>query len=178
MKQIDSFTIFSSPRISLHSFLLLISYFKKLSTWIWRLPFAVNMILNLSIRTWRKIFLCLLCNPPTVKITPPRLPRFKLWIIFLRTTCIDCRHDVFVGNAWSVSRTFDTLDHTILVFNYFGFSHTVLTSRTHSVIIANTTSSNRRLGFGVSQGSLPGPFLFTLYTAPFQAIVSAHNRLT
>ena len=31
---------------------------------------------------------------------------------------------------------FDTLDHTILVFNYFGFSHTVLTSRTHSVIIA------------------------------------------
>ena len=72
------------------------------------------------------------------------------------------------------------LDHTILVFNYFGFPTQCkhgfrLTSRTHSVIIANTTSSRRRLEFGVSQGSLPGPLLFTLYTAPFQAIISSHN---
>ena len=126
MKQIDSFTIFSSPRISLHSFLLLISYFKKLSTWIWRLPFAVNMILNLSICTWRKIFWCLLCNPPSVKITPPRLPCFELWIIFLWTTCNDRRHDVVLMlDLWVA--LFDTLDHTILVFNYFGFSHPVLT---------------------------------------------------
>ena len=52
-----------------------------------------------------KNLLCLLCNPPTVKITPPRLPCFELWIIFLWTTCNDRRQDVFF-NAWSVSCPF------------------------------------------------------------------------
>ena len=41
--------------------------------------------------------------------------------------------------------------------------------------IGNTTSSSRRLEFGVPQGSIPGPLLFTLGTAPIQDIISAHN---
>ena len=85
-----------------------------------------------------------------------------------------------------LSAAFDTLDHTILLdrlSRYFGFSHTVLTRwfspyltvRIQSVTIGNTTSSSRRLEFGVLQGSILGPLLFMFYTAPIQDIISAHN---
>ena len=50
-----------------------------------------------------------------------------------------------------------------------------LIGRIQSVTIGNTTSSSRRLEFGVPQGSIPGPLLFTLGTAPIQDIISAHN---
>ena len=78
----------------------------------------------------------------------------------------------------------DALDHTILVdrlSRYFGFSHIVLrwfssylTGRIQSVTIGNLTSSSRRFEFGVPLGSILGPLLFTLYTAPIQDIISAH----
>ena len=65
---------------------------------------------------------------------------------------------------------------------YFSFSHTVLrwfssylTGRIQSVTIGNTTSSSQRLEFGVPQGLMIGPLLFTLHTAPIQNIISAHN---
>ena len=65
---------------------------------------------------------------------------------------------------------------------YFSFSHTVLgwfssylTGRIQSVTIGNTTSSSQRLEFGVPQGLMIGPLLFTLHTAPIQNMISAHN---
>ena len=83
-----------------------------------------------------------------------------------------------------LSAALDTLDHNILLDRlgrYFGFSRTVLrwfssylTGRIQCVTIGNTTSSSRRLEFGVPQGSILGPLLFTLYTAPIQDIISAH----
>ena len=80
--------------------------------------------------------------------------------VILRT--VDCRQDVVLVML-ELSAAFDTLDDTILLdglSRYFGFSHTVLrwfscylTRRIKSVTIGNTTSSSRRLEFGVSQGS-------------------------
>ena len=46
--KISSFMPGFSIKIILHSFYLLISYFEKLSTSSWRLPFAVKVIPNLS----------------------------------------------------------------------------------------------------------------------------------
>ena len=83
-----------------------------------------------------------------------------------------------------LSAAFDTLDHTILLdrlSRYFGFSHTVLrwfssylTGRIQFVTITQHLAV-RRLERGIPQGSILGPLLFILYTAPIQDIISAHN---
>ena len=46
--KINSFALVLSITIGLNCFYLHVVYIEKLSTWIWRLPFAVNGTLNLS----------------------------------------------------------------------------------------------------------------------------------
>ena len=46
--KISSFALVLSIKIGLNCFYLHVVYIEKLSTWIWRLPFAVNGTLNLS----------------------------------------------------------------------------------------------------------------------------------
>ena len=53
--KISSFAPVLSIRIELDSFCLLIFCFKKYSTWIWRLQFAVNVTCNLSIKLIQKV---------------------------------------------------------------------------------------------------------------------------
>ena len=50
-----------------------------------------------------------------------------------------------------------------------------LTGRIRSTAVGSTTSSSRRLEFGVPKGSILGPLSFIIYTAPIQDIIPAHN---
>ena len=90
--------------------------------------------------------------------------------------------DVSLLTLLDLSAAFDTIDHNILLKRLevtFGFSGVVLAwfksyiiGRTQCISINGTSSSNRVLEFGVPQGSVLGPFLYTVYTVPIGAIIS------
>ena len=84
-----------------------------------------------------------------------------------------------------LSAAFDTIDHTILLdrLQYsFGIKDTVLswfasyiTSRSQSVAINSHSSRPRLLEYGVPQGSVLGPVLFSLYMSPLSQIMIDHG---
>ena len=83
------------------------------------------------------------------------------------------------------SAAFDTIDHDVLLKRLsqrYGITGTALdwiasymSHRTQSVLIDGVPSDRRWLDFGVPQGSVAGPLLFTLYSAPLQDIVESHG---
>ena len=86
-----------------------------------------------------------------------------------------------------LSTAFDTIDHTILldiVRVYYGISElalgwfkSYLSGRTHSVKVGSTLSHPAALQYGVSQGSVLGPVLFSLYTNPISSIIHSHSSI-
>ena len=78
---------------------------------------------------------------------------------------------------------FATIDHRILlqqlssrlhlyVVHWFA-SH--LVDQHQKVVIGDETSSNFKLQYGIPQGSVPGPLLFTLYTVDLGEIIKKHG---
>ena len=84
-----------------------------------------------------------------------------------------------------LSAAFDTIDHKILLARLqktFGFRGTVLnwfksylSNRLQCVKIKNIFSNDKPLLFGVPQGSVLGPLLYTLYTTPLGGIIRKHG---
>ena len=83
-----------------------------------------------------------------------------------------------------LSAAFDTIDHTIFLRrlgDWFGVSgkapdwfKSYLTGRSQRIKLGNCLSSRSDLSFGVPQGSVLGPLLFTLYTTPLSSLISGH----
>ncbi len=84
-----------------------------------------------------------------------------------------------------LSTAFDTIDHAILLHRLqhrLGISGTVLSwicsyleGRFQAVCVDGTRSEKVLLKYGVPQGSVLGPILFTLYTLPLGDIVKGFN---
>ena len=84
-----------------------------------------------------------------------------------------------------LSAAFDTLDHSILpkrLETTYGVRGTVLdwfvsylSGRSQSVIVDGVVSANIPLVYGMPQGSVLGPVLFTLYSQLLSDVVSVHN---
>ena len=84
-----------------------------------------------------------------------------------------------------LSAAFDTIDHQQLterLSSWFGFSGRVanwftsyVSGRKQSVKVSDAVSASKILDCGVPQGSVLGPLLFTMYTAPLSCIISAFS---
>ena len=84
-----------------------------------------------------------------------------------------------------LSAAFDTIDHSILfkrLRTRFGIQGTALKwiisylqDRTQSVAVLNGRSTETPLKFGVPQGSVLGPLLFSLYVTPIADIASTSS---
>lgn len=84
-----------------------------------------------------------------------------------------------------LSAAFDTIDHSILLSRLehtFGIQNSALswfrsylTDRFQIVSVNDIQSQPAKLSCGVPQGSVLGPVLFTLYTAPLANIINQHN---
>ena len=84
-----------------------------------------------------------------------------------------------------LSAAFDTIDHSFLLqrlHRYFGISgpalrwfKSFLSDRYQNINISGTLSSPQRLQFGVPQGSVLGPVMFSLYTTSLSQVIANRN---
>ena len=100
---------------------------------------------------------------------------------------VDQRTDVVLV-LLDLSAAFDTVDHRILLTrlserygiggNALNWFRSYLSERKQSVTIDGKTSVVHDVDCGVPQGSVCGPFIFTLYTAPLEDVIASHGVKT
>ena len=97
---------------------------------------------------------------------------------------VDSRHSaVLVG--LDLSAAFDTIEHDILIEwlrSVFGVSGVALgwigsylQGRKQYTVAGGERSAHSLLDFGIPQGSVLGPFLFSVYVSPIVDVISAHK---
>ena len=84
-----------------------------------------------------------------------------------------------------LSAAFDTIDHLMLISrlsSWYGIFGTAvywftsyLSNRCQQVKIQDYISEADYISFGISQGSVLGPILFTLYTSPLSHVIAEHD---
>ena len=95
------------------------------------------------------------------------------------------KHKVTVLALLDLSAAFDNIDHNTLIKRlsmWYGISGTALSwfssyliDRYQRVKMANCFSAPLPTSCGVTQGSVLGPLLFTLYTTPLSSVIQTHN---
>ena len=95
------------------------------------------------------------------------------------------RHEEAILVLLDLSAAFDTLDHVVLLKRLnqrFGIQDKALSwfksyleDRFQSVVIGSNTSTESKLNWGVPQGSVMGPVLFSMYTAQLEDVVKANG---
>ena len=86
------------------------------------------------------------------------------------------------------SAVFDTIDHDTLLdslSSWFGVGRIVLhwfksylSDRVQCIKIGSTLSDAKKLLYGVPQGSVLGPILFSLYTTPRSKVIQNHPGIS
>ena len=97
---------------------------------------------------------------------------------------LDCRKDVILV-LLDLSAAFDTVDHHILLKRLrdrYGIRGEVLqwfksylSERKQCVAVGSSLSKDHHLECGVPQGSVSGPFDFTIYSAPLEDVIYNHG---
>ena len=101
-----------------------------------------------------------------------------------QTVCCDEGQEVVLV-LLDLSSAFNTIDHKVLLdrlHTQYGFSGTVLdwfrsylSNRTQSVKIGKDLSAESKVRYGVPQGSVLGPLLFSLFFTPVEDVIKAHG---
>ena len=97
---------------------------------------------------------------------------------------MDSKHGVFLA-LLDLSAAFDTIDHNILISRLksengvegvaLKWFESYLRNRTQVVKIDDSCSDGTDISFGVPQGSVLGPQLFTVYTRHVATIAREHG---
>ena len=83
--------------------------------------------------------------------------------------------------ALDLSAAIETIEHKRLIdrlqkeFDVAGVALEYLSGRTQYIGVGGGISSTRACSTGIPQGSVLGPFLFSIYTSPIGDVVSSHD---